>query len=411
MSSSREIITFDPSGDVFLLLETNDDQSHRDQMTPSGYSNIKSPADEAPADEAPAEEAQVDNSAPQTGSNNRLSDYKVAEITATSTREILMRVSSKHLSLASPFFNHMFHSRPRANGASHDQEPVTIPLRKDDLKSLQTLLYIVHGLTRQVPRRVGRDQLLQTVILIDKYEFHEVAEVFTDMWFEPLQPEIPCSLHPDLASWIYICWGLRKSRDFNTLTEIAIRETNCGLEDPDDLVPYWIIGKSSVLRNEKNPCSNHTDEIQSNRRKILTKFLETLSRLLELYGSSDRQCHQNSDCDALALGKLIQGLKSAGLYPLPEPSTLDRSIQDLFLRVRAMDLTAICGKYIKKIQRDWGFSNDKKSYHLEEAIGHSLSGIEDSFRGLNIDEISKTGQTRTQGYASTVAVEQDNLLG
>jgi hypothetical protein len=245
MSSSQEIIIFDPSGDVLLLLESNDDQS-----------DIIPAADEIAADEAPgealAEEAQADSLVLQADPDNESSDSKPAKSSATSTREIIMQVSSKYLSLASKVFDDMFQCQPRDDVASQDRELLKIPLQKDDLESLQTLLYVVHGLTRRVSRQVERNQLLQIVVLIDKYEFYEVAEVFTDMWFESLQPTIPRNLRQDLASWIYICLELRQLEEFNTLTEIAIRETTCGLEDPDGLVPFWIVGKRLLVRNDKN---------------------------------------------------------------------------------------------------------------------------------------------------------------
>ena len=94
-----------------------------------------------------------------------------------------------------------------------------------------------------------RSQLLQIVKVIEKYEFHEIAEDFPEIWFESLRPSIPRSLHQDLASWIYICWQLEKSEEFKTLTEIAIRDTVDRLEDWDGAVPFWIIGKRSLLRN------------------------------------------------------------------------------------------------------------------------------------------------------------------
>jgi hypothetical protein len=86
---------------------------------------------------------------------------------------------------------------------------------------------------------------LQVVILIDKYEFHEVAEVFTDMSFEFLWKAIPRNSSPDLAHWIYICWVLRKEPEFKTLTRIAQYEKRSRFEDGDILFPDSIAGKST----------------------------------------------------------------------------------------------------------------------------------------------------------------------
>jgi hypothetical protein len=378
MSSNHDITVFDSSGDIFLLLETNDDQS--DRKSSSGYSSLYPPPDRTSTDEARAEEAQPDSIVV----HHNL-DSIVAQSSATSTREIVMQVSSKHLSLASKVFDNMFEGQSRDNVLSQDREALTIPLLHDNVESMQILLCIVHGLTRRVPRRVERSQLLQTVKVIDKYEFHEIAEVFTDMWFESLRPSIPRNLHKDLASWIYICWELKKPEEFETLTEIAVRETSHGLEDLDGIVAFWIIGERSLLRNDQSMYSSPTDKIQSSRQDILTKFLLILSTLLDQCQHSRRQCYQHPDCDALALGKLTQGLTRAGIFPVPEPSSLDRSIQELFSTVRAIDLPALCRMSTRK-SRGIYYEASSQACHLDEELPKSLSNLEDSVRGLNINQ-------------------------
>jgi hypothetical protein len=105
MSSRQEIIALDTSGDVLLLLETNDDQS-----------DIIPPADEIPAHEARAEQ-----------------------------------VSTKHLSLASKVFDDMFQCQPRHDVGSQDRQPAIVPPQKDNFESLQTLLWkIVKCATHEI---------------------------------------------------------------------------------------------------------------------------------------------------------------------------------------------------------------------------------------------------------------------
>ncbi|EXJ76635.1 uncharacterized protein A1O5_01143 [Cladophialophora psammophila CBS 110553] len=239
MSLNRDVLVFDPSGDVFLLLERDDDQSNREGIFIPADSNTTAPPDEVPENDANSIVLHAD--ADEKLLNNKLASCSTEKI----TREIEMQVSSKHLSLASKVFGDMFHDKSLEGVASKSRELVTIPLMKDDFHSLEILLNIVHGFTRRVPRQVERCVLLQAVVLIDKYEFHEVAEVFTDMWFESLRPKIPQTLRQDLACWVYICWELGKSEEFSKVTEIAILETNYALEDQGALVPFWIVGKSA----------------------------------------------------------------------------------------------------------------------------------------------------------------------
>lgn len=84
---------------------------------------------------------------------------------------------------------------------------------------------------------------MQVVVLIDKYEFHEAVEPFTDMWFDSLRPALLRQDHKDLGSRIFICWVLQKSSEYNALTRKAIWETGSGFED--ELAPDWIVRKCS----------------------------------------------------------------------------------------------------------------------------------------------------------------------
>ncbi|EXJ91940.1 hypothetical protein A1O3_00490, partial [Capronia epimyces CBS 606.96] len=221
-------------------------------------------------------------------------------------RQVELRVSSKHLSLASEVFRNSRESR--SNG---DESIMTISFPCDDLDAMRILLNIIHGLTRRVPRQVEVKLFAQVVILIDKYEFHEVAEVFTDMWFDSLRASILQDHPQDMACLISICWVLKKSSEYRSLTKKAIIEIT-GLENVGVRIPQWIDG-----------------EIQSRRQAILGKLLMTFSKLLDRYHGSQRLCHQQTNCDPLALGKLIRCLQFLEIYPIPEPSAIKSSLQYL----------------------------------------------------------------------------------
>ena len=282
MSLSRNSLVFDPCGDVFIVLKRSEDRTNLEDASsvkvalvddapannaladdapvddaPADDAPVDdAPADDAPVDDAPADDAPVDDApandapaddapaddAPANGAPETRTDKPSAEIII---QEVVCQVSSRHLSLASKVFGHNFFGKSLEHDSSTDRNLVTIPLLEDNFHAMVMLLNIVHGLTRSVPRQVGMDSLLQAAILINKYEFHEVAEIYTDMWLDCLRPKMPTRLHQDLASWIYICWVLEKPVDLNTLTKIAIRETNYGLVDPDGVIPipYWINGR------------------------------------------------------------------------------------------------------------------------------------------------------------------------
>jgi hypothetical protein len=94
-------------------------------------------------------------------------------------------------------------------------------------------------------------------------------------------------------------------------------------------------------------------------------------------GGSRQLCHQHTACDALALGKLIKGLKRTGLYPVPEVSSLRRSIKDLFSAVWAIELSPLCMEFTKNARKGYrSFDDDEVTYHLDEELRDSLSSIE-----------------------------------
>ncbi|KIW74849.1 hypothetical protein Z517_11619 [Fonsecaea pedrosoi CBS 271.37] len=181
MSLIREKVGFDPSGDVFLLLERTD-------ITPTDDVTPHQPTGDAPAHHAPADASGHDVPADDAPTDGISIDQSVVEISKhlndadgdpsakLARREVEVQVSSKHLSLASKVLCHCLEGLPIG-----DKDVRTIPLPHDDFGAMQILLNIIHGLTKRVPRQVDVAVLSRVVVLIDKYEFHETAEVFTDI--------------------------------------------------------------------------------------------------------------------------------------------------------------------------------------------------------------------------------------
>ena len=134
-------------------------------------------------------------------------------------------------------------------------------------------------------------------------------------------------------------------------------------------------------------------DIQSRRRDILAEILSTLSKLLDLYHGSHRLCRKNPDCDALALGKLMKGLKDTGLYPIPEPSSIRDSIDALFVTIRSIELSSLCSNLRKKSQyghplidrvETYDYYSDEVVYHLDEELRDSLLTIEGKVGGMEL---------------------------
>lgn len=150
-------------------------------------------------------------------------------------QEMEMRVSSRHLTLASRVFRVMFDGNFRERVSPGESQPKVIPLPEDDPEAMVILLGIIHGLTRRVPRRVEPSLLLKIAILIDKYELHEVSEILTDEWFSVnWNSRSYSSIH--YSGWIYLCWVFQKRSEFSQTTRLAILKCNSHFED--DGLPF-----------------------------------------------------------------------------------------------------------------------------------------------------------------------------
>ncbi|KAK5189283.1 hypothetical protein LTR47_011802 [Exophiala xenobiotica] len=400
MSLNCKTVVFDPCGDVCLLLEVPSEARADDNNTleipardatagdapvsetptldlpvdDASTHNLSAgdaPADDIPVDHDPADDVfnpiPVDDVTLDHGDAAKASEHihDAARTLSTETirSEIELRVSSKHLSLASAVFD-----KSMEGHSIGDTDMRTIPLQNDDYHAMEILLNIIHGRTRRVPRRLNIEELVQVVVLIDKYEFHEAVEPFTDMWFESLRPVLLRQEHQDLGSRIFICWVLQKSSEYNALTRKAIWDTDSGFKDEAGVAPDWIVR-----------------EIQSCRQAILTEVTGTLSGLFDRYQGWQEWCQQNQDCDPLVLGKLLRGLRNFGLYPLPEPSALlNLSVQELFSDIRSLELSPLCGANSKKAERHSLYFGDECFVHMDEELRDSLLRIENGSRGLEL---------------------------
>jgi hypothetical protein len=165
--------------------------------------------------------------------------------------EIQLKVSSKHLTFASPVFKALLRG-----GFSEDLNHIPGPsaiirLPEDDPAPLWLLLYIIHGQLKKVPPKVNLRTLTRLVVLIDKYQLHEATGFMTDSWFGLLEDKKKpgrCYSSHELRNWICISWVLRKEGMFAHMTHMAMLHSQAHLAEQPDMdlpVPGAIFGKRS----------------------------------------------------------------------------------------------------------------------------------------------------------------------
>lgn len=166
-------------------------------------------------------------------------------------KEVEMLVSAKHLMLASPVFNAMFKHDFLEGDTLRSKGRVEVALPDDDTKAMEVILNIVHGRVRQVPREVTLEVLTALSILVDKYQMHEVVELYVEIWMVHLKPRVPKFFSPEFYKWLSIAWVFKLEAEFKHLTWIAIRESAGTrpilqpMPDPSFPISEAVLGKSS----------------------------------------------------------------------------------------------------------------------------------------------------------------------
>lgn len=241
---STERLVFDPDGDLCLRLRCIEEKKQDDGTVASpGSANASTPL-------------------------NLFTNLKLAPIRDESAdeeediiKEVEMLVSAKHLMLASPVFNAMFKHNFLEGDTLRSNGRVEVPLPDDDIKAMEIVLNIVHGRVRRVPREVTLDVMTALSVLVDKYQMHEVVELYVEIWMHHLKSLVPKFFSPEFYKWLSIAWVFKLESEFKHLTWIATREsagTNPLLQpipNPSLPIPEVLLSKNITYLFE-SPANN-----------------------------------------------------------------------------------------------------------------------------------------------------------
>lgn len=200
---SSEDYTLDPDGDVFLILTDH----------------VKA--------------SSLDNDCPDVENN-------------TDQREIRVRCSSKHLTLASPVFNAMLSRNFKEGAALRSAATLELPLPDDDAGAVLILLSIIHVQTKKVPLEAGLKMLTRIAIIVDKYQLQTAVKLLSAIWMDRLKAKIPRRWTKDLQRWILITQVFQCPTAFKFATQIAERQSvsRIGESKACDLpIPWSIVGQ------------------------------------------------------------------------------------------------------------------------------------------------------------------------
>lgn len=137
------------------------------------------------------------------------------------------QVSSKHLTLASSYFKRMLKDCWAEGNALSMEGSVEIPVNVCKPDILLIILNLIHGRSRQVPRKLPLSQLTKIAVATDVFQCHEAIEVFSDIWIKGLKPPASSPFSEETKMWMMIAWVF-KSNDTLRLTESIAMQQGTG---------------------------------------------------------------------------------------------------------------------------------------------------------------------------------------
>ncbi len=252
-----------------------------------------------------------------------------------------VRVSSKHLILASSVFKRILQVGFKEGQQLSSQGHTELPLPDDNPAALLVLLNLIHGQTRKVPRTVDLGMLTELAILVDKYELLETTEMVMDHWFHGLEKDVPLSFTDDLLPWMCLSWVFKKPEIFRKVTRVAQLESEGLLEVNQLPIPQSVLGTFSTIP-EQQDIDVSTDKINRCRQDTLSDIFAYLQGILENYQGSTRTCPQGIECDGMLLGSLTIGLKATNILEPPLPPYNGFSVKGLLERLSELRVPQFC---------------------------------------------------------------------
>ncbi|KFY29426.1 hypothetical protein V491_00034 [Pseudogymnoascus sp. VKM F-3775] len=208
-------------------------------------------------------------------------------------REVKFRVSSSHLSLASPVFRIMLEG-PLKEGVLDGQSPRELFTSEWDTEALRVLLNIIHGRHRAVPKSVSLETLGKIAILVDYYQCHEVTEVFVDLWLKALEKDFPTSYGRESTIWLFVSFVFSHSAIFEKTTELAIKESQGPVETMCLPIPGGLLTM-----------------VESRRIVAIAQIFGMLDRLRNSLCADPVKC--SFECSSMQLGSLVKEMHVQGL--------------------------------------------------------------------------------------------------
>ncbi|KAK6829621.1 hypothetical protein PG989_010822 [Apiospora arundinis] len=267
MAESSQLHEIDPDGDLVLIYECINESfpdwvEHPESNTfdetaasaekkrkyseafggnPTAVESVDSGAISQPSPERHTKQPAVTNTPPRKHQEEATSDqcHQHKDL-------VRMRVSSKHLKLASDYFQYK------------DPKEEIVLFNCTDSDAMLTPMNVIDGRHRSVPRQISLVKLARIAYLVDDYGCNEVVDVFAERWISSLMHTLPLEYGRSLVLWLYISGIFSREDIFKPMTRIAIMSSKNPIEgmSSDPMPPQLVSALTKQL--ETNGLLNPT---------------------------------------------------------------------------------------------------------------------------------------------------------
>ncbi|KAJ9149236.1 hypothetical protein NKR23_g4332 [Pleurostoma richardsiae] len=224
---------------------------------------------------------------------------KDAQAATATPLELRIKVSSKHLSLASKDFKNQLKWKWEASDAPQPDGRIHVVLEGFDPAAVTIVMNIIHGRGSKVPKSVDAETLANIAVFVDEYKLFDPVEIYADRWARQLPDSVFAEDEINVARWIYISYVFRRPATFKLVTRTAI------LKSTGPITSVGLPIREKIIKS-----------IDEMRQKLVTEGLSVIDGVLEDLVDGKAPCA--SGCDALLLGTLLKTLRRDKLaWPSP----------------------------------------------------------------------------------------------
>ncbi|KAI1798910.1 hypothetical protein F4811DRAFT_150953 [Daldinia bambusicola] len=313
---------------------------------------------------------------------------------------VLCKVSSAQLALASPVWRTMLYGNKSIKRTDGKRLAVNID---GDAMALETLFHIIHYEFDRVPVKLSLDELHHVAHVISRYQCAHLIYPWAETWINSIptydEPEERYRCSPKA---VFVAWVLGDIPLFRQYVEQIILSSKLvegQLVDVDGNSLYELGNIHELL----------LVWISTTRLEIISQILDALNEPFKRPFSDDKSLKppfcklgsQQKECEIMMLGSMIPQLMAAGLFPVPEPTEFQGSIDTL--RSKINDI-----KYIPYEGRDWmpHLSHISCSLGYTEAVHSSLANVKVPLDRNFVNEF--VARARVSGIRKSLGSEVSN---